>query len=317
LKSWIFLSETGEHLAMQSILDSLNKKIKHPSQHDQLLIQRLKQLQKMDVNWNMIDKQRNETLKGNWYWGESSYALWDNDTDNTLVVFQMMAHRNPNDPNLLKLQNYFLEKRKRTWANTYQASQIIEVLLPHLLTQKHHEQKSAIIINNQREITKFPFEQEYTNIKSISVRKTGNDPVYITAYQEKWNAAPEKVEKDFVIHTAWQQGIKKLKAGKPVKLEVTLEVKKDAEYVMINIPIPAGCSYNSKNQSWLGSEVHREYDLHETRIYCERLHAGIYHYTIDLLPRYKGKYHLNPAKAEWMYFPAIYGRDEMKKVVIE
>jgi hypothetical protein len=98
---------------------------------------------------------------------------------------------------------------------------------------------------------------------------------------------------------------------------VKLEVKKDAEYVMINIPIPAGCSYNSKDRSWSGNEVHREYDLHETRIYCERLRAGIYHYTIDLLPRYKGKYHLNPAKAEWMYFPVIYGREEMKNVVIE
>jgi TonB-dependent SusC/RagA subfamily outer membrane receptor len=317
LKSWIFLSETGEHLAMQSILDSLNKKIKHPSQHEQLLIQRLKQLQKMDVNWNMIDKQRSETLKGNWYWGESNYSLWDNDTDNTLVVFQMMEHRNPNDANLLKLQNYFLEKRKRSWLNTYQSSQIIEVLLPYLLKQKQRERKSAIVINSQEQISKFPYEQEYANVKSISVRKTGNDPVYITAYQEKWNAAPEKVEKDFVIHTAWQQGIKKIKAGKPLKLEVKLEVKKDAEYVMINIPIPAGCSYNSKDRSWSGNEVHREYDLHETRIYCERLRAGIYHYTIDLLPRYKGKYHLNPAKAEWMYFPVIYGREEMKNVVIE
>lgn len=317
LKSWIFLSELNEPLAMQGILDSLKKNIKERTQYELLLIQRLRQLQKMNINWNTIDKQRHETLKGNWYWGESNYSLWDNDTHNTLVVFQMMEHRNANDQNLLKLQNYFLEKRKRSWSNTYLSSHIIEVLLPYLLKQKQHEQKPTIVINNQEAVTKFPVEKEYINIKSISIHKTGNAPVYITAFQEKWNAVPDKVEKDFVIHTAWQQSTKNLKAGKPVKLEVTLEVKKDAEYVMINIPIPAGCSYNSKNQSWSGGEVHREYDLHETRIYCERLRAGIYHYTIDLLPRYKGKYHLNPAKAEWMYFPVIYGRDEMKNVAIE
>jgi TonB-dependent SusC/RagA subfamily outer membrane receptor len=317
LKSWIFLSELNEPLAMQGILDSLNNNKKPRTHYELLLIQRLKQLQKMTINWNTIDKQRHETLKGNWYWGESTYSLWDNDTDNTLVVFQMMEHRNVNDPNLPKLQNYFLEKRKRSWSNTYLSSSIIEVLLPHLLQQKQHEQKATLVLNNQEKITKFPFEKEYTNISSISLHKTGSDPVYITAYQEKWNAAPQKVEKDFVVNTTWQQESKKLKAGKPVKLEVTLEIKKDAEYVMINIPIPAGCSYNSKNQSWLGGEVHREYDLHETRIYCERLRAGTYHYTVDLLPRYKGKYHLNPAKAEWMYFPVIYGRDEMKSVAIE
>ena len=160
-------------------------------------------------------------------------------------------------------------------------------------------------------------EIELRDYKTISIAKTGSAPVYITAYQQHWNSQPKKVEKEFIIHTALEDNVKKLKAGKPVTLHVTLEVKKDAEYVMINIPIPAGCSYNTKDQSWTNGEVHREYDLHETRIYCERLRAGIYHYTVKLLPRYKGKYQLNPAKAEWMYFPVVYGREEMKSIAID
>jgi hypothetical protein len=34
------------------------------------------------------------------------------------------------------------------------------------------------------------------------------------------------------------------------------------------------------------------------------------------MPRYSGKYTLNPAKAEQMYFPVFYGREGMKKVVL-
>lgn len=73
---------------------------------------------------------------------------------------------------------------------------------------------------------------------------------------------------------------------------------------------------NSQPQSWSNGEVHREYDVHETRIYCERIKAGTYHYEIPLTPRYKGIYTLNPAKAEWMYFPVIYGRNGVSRTTI-
>jgi len=38
---------------------------------------------------------------------------------------------------------------------------------------------------------------------------------------------------------------------------------------------------------------------------------------VSLLPRYRGSYHLNPAKAEMMYFPVFYSRESMKKIKIE
>jgi len=35
------------------------------------------------------------------------------------------------------------------------------------------------------------------------------------------------------------------------------------------------------------------------------------------MPRYSGVYHLNPGKAEMMYFPVFYGREKMKEVEIK
>ncbi|MBT6836612.1 MAG: hypothetical protein HOA61_11260, partial [Bacteroidetes bacterium] len=43
---------------------------------------------------------------------------------------------------------------------------------------------------------------------------------------------------------------------------------------------------------------------------------GKHRFEINLQPRYSGTYTLNPAKAELMYFPTIFGREEMKEVEI-
>lgn len=107
-----------------------------------------------------------------------------------------------------------------------------------------------------------------------------------------------------------------LEAGREVSLTLDLEVKNDAEYVMIEVPIPAGCSYASEETNFR-LEVHREYFKEKTSIFCERLKKGNYRFEIRLLPRYSGKYRLNPAKAELMYLPTFYGNNEMKKIVVE
>jgi alpha-2-macroglobulin len=323
LKSWLFLSESGEPIAAKPIIDSLEKHHKLTGVYYKLLAQRILQLQtsgtsseKKDVDWKWIEAQKRETLKGNWYWGEERNSLHDNDIDNTLLVYQLMKHRDEKDPNLLRLHHYFLEKRRRGWRNTYESSRIIETILPGLLKQQKREVKSTLTLNGGEAIRTFPFEKEMDNLQTLSIVKAGSAPVYFTAYQETWNTAPQKVAKDLIVKTHWQEAPQKLKAGKPIKLLVAVEVKKDAEYVMISVPIPGGCSYNSKPQHYSNGEVHREYDVHETRIYCENLRAGTYEYTIELQPRFKGNYQLNPAKVEWMYFPVIFGREAMKRVEI-
>lgn len=85
---------------------------------------------------------------------------------------------------------------------------------------------------------------------------------------------------------------------------------------MLNLPIPAGCSYENKNQNWRNGEVHREYDYHQTTIFCKELKTGKYQYTISLVPRYSGSYTLNPARVEWMYFPTVYGQEAIKRIGI-
>ncbi len=85
---------------------------------------------------------------------------------------------------------------------------------------------------------------------------------------------------------------------------------------MLNVPIPGGCSYFDKSKT-SKFEVYRESFRNETAIFCEKLRKGEYEFTIDLMPRYTGKYTLNPAKVELMYFPTFNANNSLKKVTVK
>ena len=93
------------------------------------------------------------------------------------------------------------------------------------------------------------------------------------------------------------------------------------KYLMIEVLIPAGCSYNSKSQSfnwrWGWHETYRESFKDRTVIFCENLPQGTYSFEIELLPRYTGSYTLNPTKAEMMYFPVINSNNDLRRIDIK
>jgi uncharacterized protein YfaS (alpha-2-macroglobulin family) len=88
---------------------------------------------------------------------------------------------------------------------------------------------------------------------------------------------------------------------------------------MLEVPIPAGCSYGEKGDNWRRQrvETYREYFRDRTALFFDRLPVGEYHFQIALEPRFSGQFTLNPARAEQMYFPVFYGRNEMKQVLIK
>lgn len=313
-----FLIEHGQKAGVKDVTDSLAKRSRQ-SLHLKLTIQRLLQLSGETPDWTWINSVRTSTIKGNYYWGEEKNNVWDNDILNTLLVYEMMVHAGAAPDSLRKLQHYFLEKRSRTWRNTYESARILETILPVILKEKSTYTSPALRLSGgiNKVIDKFPY--EYTGpLARVEIEKTGGSPVYFSAWQEKWNDAPNRKEHVFDVKTEFAGYASNfLPAGKAVTLTVTLTVKHDAEYVLIDVPIPSGCSYSSKGQSRAAGEVHREYFYHKTSIFCPYLKKGTYTYNIELLPRYAGCYTLNPAVAECMYFPTLYGREGMKQVNIK
>ena len=204
------------------------------------------------------------------------------------------------------------------WQNTFESAQIIEIILPDLLGNHPNVVKSVLQIKGDvsKTVTEFPFEMEVASTQNLEVIKNGSFPVYLTSYQKYWDKAPKVKSDNFEITTHFtNDSSSTLKAGQEVTLTVEVKVKHDAQYVMINIPIPGGCSYADKLNNFR-IESHREYFKNETAIFCEYLPEGEYLFEVKLIPRYTGNYTLNPAKAELMYFPVFSGNNEVRKVRI-
>jgi uncharacterized protein YfaS (alpha-2-macroglobulin family) len=122
----------------------------------------------------------------------------------------------------------------------------------------------------------------------------------------------------FRMNTYFDKNKTQLEAGEPVTLIAEVNVDKDATYenVMVEIPIPASCSYADKRHIYNGIETHREYFRDRTVIFCERMHKGKYLFVVHLLPRFTGNYILNPAQVSLMYVPVINANTDMKRVEV-
>ena len=290
-----------------------------PSLYEQLEMMELKQMAGMKVNTDSLIKIKKQTMFGNIYWGDQNTRFWDNSIQNTLTAYKILKKAGGFEKELEKIALYFLEQRKDgQWRNTFESSLILETILPEMIAADKQAGPASLSLNNEI-VTTFPYDKVLESVSEIKLDKKGKMPVYFTAFQRFQNPKPEKVSKDFTVNTSFIQNgnpATKLKAGTLTTLKVEVEVRADADYVMIEIPIPAGCSYENKMQNFWGVESHREYFKNKTTIFCTKLKQGKYTFNIDLMPRYSGSYVLNPAKAEMMYFPVFYGREGMKKVGI-
>ncbi len=245
----------------------------------------------------------------------------ETNTENTLLAYNVLKSIGGHDSDLENIRNYFFAQRQQNqWYNIYESSRIIRSILPDLLKAGETFQPPVMIVNGKR-ITTFPYTQSFKPDEQIKVRKEGTEPAFVTAYQNFWNPDPAvEKEKGLAVATRFKDNgatVAALKEGKPVKLEASVTLTGEAEYVQIEVPIPAGCSYETKTNGYYQTEAHREHFKDRVVIFCNKLGKGTHTFEIELLPRYSGTYTVNPAKAELMYFPMYYGNEKMKEVVVE
>ncbi len=283
----------------------------------------IKQKCGMPIDMDSIMNHKETTFFGNVFFKgtkDNSY-LFENEVYYTLQVYKILKNDTLDHSIMLrKMRNYFFEKREKgTWGNTYHSSQIIETILPDLISENVTQGETVLEISGVEGgiYKKFPLEVQINSGKDLIIRKTGNMPVYFSVFQKLWNEAPIGMGDDFEISTSFDDEESTiLPLGQEVSLFVYVNVKKDAEYVMISVPIPGGCSYPNQSND-RGYETHRVKDNHETTIFYENMPRGKYRFEIRLIPRFKGVYTLNPAKVELMYFPVFYSNSELKQVIIK
>ena len=246
----------------------------------------------------------------------SNYWYYNNDVAN-IIAYRIVR----NDAELRQytdgMQMYIVGTKRYGW-NTYQASSALMTILPDLLAESTIADNQATIILEGKEnksVKEFPYNTTLQNGEQLSIRKESGMPLIYSAYTMT-RRTEKHIGEAFEIATSINSTV--LEKGVPVTMEVKVKVKQEnAEHVVIEVPVPAGCSYQNKYRGYKYHEAYREYFKEKVAIFCEKLPKGEYTYTINLIPRYSGQYILNPAKVEMMYFPVINANNDLEKVDIK
>lgn len=265
---------------------------------------------------------RTETMLGAAYWGVENYSWYSNEVATTVLAYQVIEKEAAYKYLCPLVTRYFLEKKQHGyWRNTVETASILNTILPGILAQlKNFLAPATLTVSGDTSfvISDFPYQLKRSgkNIKNIQFSKTGGGMLYLTAYQESFNPQPLPVQDRFIINSYFEKNnekISNIKAGEKTTMVVLVNVLKDADYVQLEIPIPAGCTYASKNND---GNMYKEYFKNRLLMFKESFPKGTHRFEIALEPRYSGRFTLNPAKALLMYFPTFYGRNEIKKVTI-
>jgi hypothetical protein len=314
-------SENNQLLDYQKFLAPLDT-MPGVSLYQRLLSIKIKQQQKLPYSLDTLVRLFKKTTTGGIYLGTESYIFQGNIVQLTTLAYEICRTGNRTDLTT-GLRHYLLENRSHQgWRNTFESAGILQVLLPDILQDGNQFPGSRLMINGttvsfEKDI---PLKNIYSGQEKISVQKTGNSPLYLGLYQQYWEKAPLPNKEIFDIQTTLSQHgktVQDLELSTPATLSVQVVVKKSADFVKIEVPIPAGCDYYSKALSWNGVEDHREYFKDRTVIFCSSLPVGNYTFEIVLEPRFNGSYTMNPAKVEQLYFPVFYGNNEGKGVRVQ
>ena len=210
--------------------------------------------------------------------------------------------------------------------NTLESALLIQHLLPDVLADDETLRPPSVLIRRpggEQRVTTFPYETLISprDLPRVQLQKEGAGPVPTAVFQRFFDRSPEADGNGFTVSSqfinARGRPIASLTKGTEATLEVTLKVAADTDYVLIEVPIPAGCSYGDRDEPRGSYAVHRAYERDRVAIFCERLPSGTYTYRVSLEPRFSGEYTLNPVRVEAQYLPTVNGNGVLKTVRVQ
>ena len=259
--------------------------------------------------------------------GYAGYDWYRNDLATTLQYYQLVKDDSIYKAHKEGLIKYFLFKRNNGYyTNTAESGLVLTTLLPDMIKDLDIKNgklvRASVAITGALNDTVRKFPAMYT-VKSTTPRfrfdKAGATPAYVAVVYDYYNINPLPKENVFKVKTTFMKNkdsVTWLTQGERVVLRTTITTTKETEYVMITVPVPAGCIQVDKNtRSYY--ENNRENYRDRTLIFCGKLPAGTFTFDVPLQARYKGKFNLSPAKAEMMYYPDEYGNTAVKKIEVK
>jgi hypothetical protein len=261
------------------------------------------------------------------HWGERSYDWYRNELATTLLAYKLISDDSVYAGKKEDIMKYLLFRRmKGYYGNTAESGLVLTTLLPDIIKNNkpssNTKRTTEVYIAGSLKDTVSNFPAYFTvqnKTPQFYFQKSGFSPAYVSVIYEYFNMQPKAKTDPFKVNTYFlstKDTVTSLKQGDRVTLRTQVTCTKEADYVMLEIPIPAGCIQANNNRGYY-IESNRENYKDRTVIYCGHMPKGTYTFDVELQARYKGSFNLNPASASMMYYPEEYGNNEVKKVRIK
>ena len=300
----------------------------------QLALARLRQLKGDTVATDSLLRLSTQTATGGRYFGEQRFHFrrqpLGRRLSSTLLARRLFA--TAGDTALVEeLTRYLLAPdtgpgaRPLLGTNTLESALLLAELVPALVGDGPLRPPVLLIDGPFRSerVADFPHATTFGSAAAESVRlgREGSGPLPVVAYQRYFETAPTAEDNGFTVTSRFtderQRPLTTLRVGERSYLEVTVTTTADADYVLVEIPVPAGCSYADRTEPRGPHAVHRAYRRDRVAVFCDRLPRGTHTYRVALEPRLAGDYTVNPARAELQYVPTVNGANGIRRLTIE
>lgn len=288
---------------------------------ERFLLEEVKLMQHMDYQRDTILKYKKVGVMGEIFFDDHRNNYWFYDRLGIdLIAYRIIKQDSALSYLKLPAQMGFIKSYSQNRWNTYESSNVLMNVLPDLMDiNSGGQNKAGIRLTGKTDtlIQHFPYEINLEPGEHLNLKQVSGLPMYCQNYITERVTEAKTGREGFTISSRLNQNGLMVKAGQPVQLLVDVELTKDSkyEYVMIEIPIPASCSYGSKDRS-IYQETHREYFKDRVVVFCQNLDKGKYTFKVNLLPRFTGTFNLNPSQISLMYVPVINANTDLKKIVI-
>ena len=264
----------------------------------------------------LVDNRSGAYWDGQEIFGFAGYRVADCSTQNTLIAYSILKKAGQENE-LKKIRSYFLDNRGFSegnyryggrWNNTMEVAKILEAILPDLMEADKKEDRvgnrlekkaagSHRVIALDQTTISLKLQQQDTFFIKLDKKTTSAYLTYVQ-YTNPVDSVQKRKDNTFEVKSQLfvqgQQPLAVLRLNEPVSLQVDVRVKRAAQYVMVEIPIPAGCTYFDKNEARSHFEVHREYHADRVLIFCDEMPAWNHQFSVQLLPQFAGNFTLNP-----------------------
>lgn len=252
------------------------------------------------------------------YWKVQEAGLYQSNLQYTLMAYEVLSLVHAPKWILTGIRRYFVRERmfNNHGLNTLDAARMISVFATDIAREEMVTLKASVNLGNGNVITKFPARVNLNNGTTYTVSKQGS-PVTLVLGKRYFETQPVADTALYEISTRFvnrQKARDSFESGSKVNMIVTVTLRKDQEYVMLQLPIPAGFEHDGKPMMYNAAET--EYYKERVLVFYRKLPRGMYTLNIPLEARYPGSYGILPAQAEDMYNPVLKGNAAAGRVVI-